>query len=162
MKPSKAEPSRSLVGIGNFRDTRRRLSGWLPHGSVLASFTSEDEMRIPANEKLLDEFRGPGQCEACGVWCNRREPHHIVTRGIGGNRLDLRINLIALGEAFACTCHTHHHNGHWPRTDHLLAIVAQREGMQPQQIKEAIRDIRRMPKGTPEEVWKALLPRRTI
>lgn len=84
------------------------------------------------NEKLLEEFRAPGRCEWCGKRCRVREPHHIYARGMGGaGRLDVRINLVALGStlAFECTCHTDHHAGERPLRDELLAVASAREGV---------------------------------
>lgn len=82
------------------------------------------------NEQLLEEFRQAGKCEWCGNRCRVREPHHIHARGMGGgNRLDVRINLVALGStlAFQCTCHTDHHNGERPLREELLAVACARE-----------------------------------
>ena len=70
------------------------------------------------DETLLDEFRE----SACEI-CSRRppsEPHHIESRGMGGgNRKDIRSNLVAL-------CAKHHrevHDGNIKR-DVLKAIVS--------------------------------------
>lgn len=53
------------------------------------------------DEELLDEFR-KGNCELCGC-SGPSDPHHLFERGMGGgNRLDIRINLMSLCR----TCHT--------------------------------------------------------
>jgi hypothetical protein len=65
----------------------------------------------------------------------------------GGFRLDVRINLIALGSsaAFQCQCHTEVHAGTISRAD-LLLIVAQREGVLQGEIETEIYRLRREPK----------------
>lgn len=103
------------------------------------------------NEKLLDEFRGHGVCELCRRWVFRREPHHWIARGMGGaNRLDVRINLIALCAAFSggMDCHARHHNGDGPSREKLLAIISRRERMEPQAIMDELRRLQRLPKGS--------------
>jgi hypothetical protein len=99
-------------------------------------------MRI-VDEKILDEFRGPGKCEWCGYvtrW--KRDPHHLWTRGMGGGgRLDIRINLISLCRL----CHDAVGLGHIARCD-LLAVVASRESTTQSQIEEEIWRLRRTPK----------------
>lgn len=82
---------------------------------------------IVKNEKLLKSMRESGLCEWCGVWCERREPHHIHARGMGGgSRLDIPINLVSLGTAGDCSCHAGAQRGNPPK-DILLAIAAERE-----------------------------------
>src|ERR1700722_12838836 len=65
------------------------------------------------NEPLLSSMRVPGLCESCRELCMRREPHHILTRGMGGaSRMDVRINLVSL----CPPCHRAHHDGNDPLT----------------------------------------------
>lgn len=87
-------------------------------------------MRV-ADRDLLREFREPGRCELCLKWCKKREPHHLWAKGMGGGgRLDVRINLIALGSTleWQCECHTRIHNGLVPKIV-LMVIVATREAI---------------------------------
>ena len=60
------------------------------------------------DEKTLDLYRGPGFCEWCRNWCVRREPDHIECKGMGGGRrLDIHVNLLALGSSLDLhPCHT--------------------------------------------------------
>ena len=107
-------------------------------------------MRI-VNEKTLDLFRGPGKCEWCGRLVRRREPHHIFGRGYGGaERVDVKINLIALCAVYAggANCHHELHQGRILRAD-LLAKVAAREGMLQAEVEAEVRRLRNAPKGTP-------------
>lgn len=99
------------------------------------------------NKELLNEFRRPGRCEYCGRVCKKlRDPHHLWGRGLGGGeRLDVRINLMSLGFAFDCNCHGKFHNGQIKKED-LVAIVAKREGTTPEAIEEEIWRLRREPK----------------
>lgn len=103
---------------------------------------------IHKDEKLLAEFRTAGPCELCYRWCNPREPHHLWGRGVGGGtRLDIRINLIALGSSrgFQCECHTRIGDGN---LDNAMAKakVANREGVSVDDIERRIMLIRRAPK----------------
>ncbi len=101
------------------------------------------------DELLLESFRAPGRCEYCGHYCQRREPHHIFSRGMGGgSRLDVRINLISLCPAFVGQeCHNQYHAGHILRCD-LLAIVAKREGRLQTDIEAEIYKLRRARKAS--------------
>lgn len=104
---------------------------------------------IVVNETLLDEFRGPGPCEWCGKPCKRREPHHLWARGIGGgSRMDIRINLIALGhsETFQCGCHKRIHAGGLDRHQ-MIEVVAKRERTDPDLIQAVVWLLCRTPKG---------------
>lgn len=104
-------------------------------------------MKIIDN-KLLSEFRTPGRCEHCKAWCEIREPHHLWGRGMGGgSRLDIRINLISLGQVFQCPCHRDFHDGHILKAT-LLALVAAREGCLQSDIEREIWRLRRAPKGS--------------
>jgi hypothetical protein len=96
-------------------------------------------MRI-VDEKLLDQFRAAGPCSWCREHCQRREPHHIHTRGIGGGgRLDVAINLVSL----CLRCHRSHHDGNEPLTCDLKAIVAAREGRLQDDIEAEIVALRK-------------------
>jgi hypothetical protein len=91
------------------------------------------------NQQLLQEFREKQQCE----FCLRRDPyaevHHVFGRGQEGcRRFDIAINLLVL----CIDCHTKYHNGRIEQWD-LLLIVADREGVTPQWIKEEIWRLRR-------------------
>jgi len=102
---------------------------------------------IVIDEPMLDLFRGPGRCEGCGKPCRRREPHHIKKRGLGGgSRLDIPINLIALGSAFDCACHIKAEAGTLPKAK-LLEIVAGREGRTPEQVELEIYRLLRTRRG---------------
>lgn len=100
-------------------------------------------MRI-VNEDLLDEFRAARVCE----WCKRKlrypaHPHHVFCKGMGSaTRLDIRINLIALGGPWDCNCHGEFHDGNILRCD-LLAVVSQREGRLQDEIEREIYALRR-------------------
>ncbi len=101
---------------------------------------------IVKQEEVLALFRGPGPCENCGKVCKRLEPHHWRCRGAdGGARLDLPINLIALGSAFDCGCHQRAQNGIIP-SEQILWIIARREGSTPRRIEARIWKILRTPK----------------
>lgn len=104
---------------------------------------------IVIDEKLLASFRQSGRCELCGKFCRRREAHHVWQRGVGGgNRLDLRPNLIALGatQSFMCRCHSDIHSGKIKR-ETVIAAVAEREGATPELLAEWIYAVRRLAKG---------------
>lgn len=78
---------------------------------------------IVRSEKTLEEFRTEGPCELCGLWCPRREPHHVGSRGhAGGSRLDIREALVGL-------CHPCHAlKGDDPRfLSTFLNLIAVRE-----------------------------------
>lgn len=106
---------------------------------------------IIKDAKLLKEFRTPGPCEWCGVWCAKREPAHIFS--VGAGRLDIRENLVALGSTpnFCCPCHTLSHNGKEPTREQLLEIAGKREGKTPEEITEKVWRLRR---DTKCKVWK--------
>ena len=95
-------------------------------------------MRI-IDEPLLQLFRDKQQCEYCGRKLRYRpEVHHVFARGMGsGTRLDIAINLIALGSWMDCSCHQRFHAGHIARHD-LLAVVAAREKMLQDDIEREI------------------------
>lgn len=100
------------------------------------------------SEATLDLFRTAGNCSWCGRYCQKREPHHLWPRGHGGGfRLDVRINLIALGSGslFYCSCHGMVHSGEIARHD-LLVLVANREDTRQQDIEAVIPWLQRLPK----------------
>jgi hypothetical protein len=96
-------------------------------------------MRV-IDEKTLDRYRGPGECEICHKMCKRREPHHLRAKGMSsGSRLDVDVNLISLGSSlsFECECHTKIHAGHISK-QHILEIVARREGRMVESIVDEV------------------------
>lgn len=90
---------------------------------------------IVKNELVLDEFRGVGPCEWCGISC-LRDACHIYS--VGSGQLDCRWNLVAMGSfrQMACVCHRKHHDGGRPTQADLLGIAAKREGMTVAEITE--------------------------
>ena len=121
-------------------------------------------MRIPYPD-LLKLFRTEGECEVCERPCLVREPHHIRARGVGDvHRLDIRINLIALGSSrpgLGCDCHERVHT--WPgvsvdaKTRLLLEKVAEREGdVIWHEIPELIWRIEALPQTTTEDELEEL------
>lgn len=101
-------------------------------------------MRI-VNELLLAEFRSRQRCELCGrATPEGCEPHHLASRGHGGGyRIDARPNLMSLCPG-PWGCHQKYHDGKVRRID-LLAVVANREGVSVEDIKEAIWKLQRTP-----------------
>lgn len=100
------------------------------------------------DEDLLALFRVPGECELCGVFCQAREPHHVWARGMGaGSRLDVRVNLVALGGTFRCSCHSWIHAGFIPKRA-VVSVVALREGMTVDGVISAVHRLLRAPKGS--------------
>lgn len=93
-------------------------------------------MRI-INPSLLESFRMKRVCEWCGR-ANRgshMEAHHLFCKGMGGgSRLDVAINLCALCRE----CHQSSHDGNEPTKIDLLAIVAQRESRQQDEMEREI------------------------
>ena len=95
--------------------------------------------------EFLAQFRGPGICEYCRRTVRNREPHHLFCRGMGGAcQLDVMINLMALCATFSGGQHCHHryHFGIIPKRE-LIAIVAHREGMTPEELEAEIRRLQR-------------------
>ena len=112
--------------------------------------------------QILDpDLRLAMRLKGCCEWCHQRRStvgHHLWTKGMGGNGwIDLFINLIAL----CAECHNDAENGFIQRCD-LLAIVATREKTTQDEIRAAIRDIRRLPKRSPWSAVAALIPQRRI
>lgn len=111
-------------------------------------------MRIE-DEPLLERFRNRLFCEGCGValrW--PAEPHHIFGKGHGGAfRLDVEINLVALGGRFDCNCHRKYHDGGGEAgREKFLARVAERTGRTVESIRSEIEGLQNRA-ATPEEKW---------
>lgn len=100
------------------------------------------------NEELLKSLAVAGRCEWCRKQCKLLEPHHIFTRGAG--RLDISVNLIALGSSIGfpqCQCHAECHSGEISRND-LLIAVGHRHKLKAYQIEEVVYCLRdRLPKS---------------
>lgn len=113
------------------------------------------------DEPLLDEFRAPGPCDLCGKQCDRREPHHVVTTGSNGGRLDVRENIVGVGKSedgnlrrrdfqMPCRCHDGAQSFDIPlRCVH--ACIADREGRTIEEIARFLTRLRRSPKGADVE-----------
>ncbi len=90
---------------------------------------------------LLASFRTKN-CE----WCGRKppsEPHHVSAKGMGGQQIDHRLNLVAL----CFKCHADHHDGREPRKHQLESkIIVPREGVTVDEIETFINNFRRLPK----------------
>lgn len=98
------------------------------------------------DEHLLDKFRTPGKCEVCGVRVKAREPHHLLSKGMGGgSRLDVAENIVAVGRSAPfplCPCHSRIHDGHISRAQ-LVAIIGRREGMKDEAVMEYLWSLKR-------------------
>ncbi len=109
---------------------------------------------IIIDEAMIAAYRLPGNCQWCGLFCSAREAHHLWARGIGGgSRLDIRINLIALGRTQPfplCPCHGEIHAGRIRRED-LLLVVAQRDGLLQDEIEMEIYRLLREPGEKPKK-----------
>jgi hypothetical protein len=91
------------------------------------------------DEDLLREFRAKRKCEHCRRVVSGCDPHHIFCRGMGGGgRIDHPYNLVGLCRE----CHCRVHAGQLERK-HLLAIVAEREGITEPQAVQLLMDLRR-------------------
>ncbi len=83
---------------------------------------------IIRDEKLLDLFRGPGACELCGKGCMKREPHHVIAKGMGGGRrLDIRINIVGVGSSPGMECQCHNNADTAAEKARCLRVIAERE-----------------------------------
>ncbi len=105
------------------------------------------------NRSVLNRFRSPGYCEHCGRWCDVREAAHVFTKGVGGgSQIDHPFNVVGLGTAFACGCHTRQHQTNRnPSRDDLLEIVAKRTGLgNTDYIRHLILTWQQLDKDTPE------------
>lgn len=115
-------------------------------------------MRIPRtgrDQATLDLFRGPGFCEMCGRWCRKREPHHVLSRGMGGGgTMDVRLNLVAVGSTtdWQCPCHTMIGAGKISMQA-VLDIVGRREKLPPETVRERLDELRRLPKDGEKPSW---------
>lgn len=93
-------------------------------------------MRIDDN-KFLDRYRKPGLCELCGKPCWKREPHHVIAKGMGGGRqLDCRFNIISLGSSPAFQCQCHDRIDRAGGRERCWSVIAIREQTSPEIIKE--------------------------
>ena len=110
------------------------------------------------NEQLLDLFRTSGQCEICLAKCPAREPHHLFCRGMGGgSRLDVRINLVAVGRSGRfCQCHTEIHDGNLA-VNSIFQVVSAREGFEIDDILDVMYLFRRLPKDPSERALRAAI-----
>jgi hypothetical protein len=107
--------------------------------------TQGEAMRI-IDPVLLSRFSGAGYCEICHEWCRRREPHHVMRRGVGGgSRLDHRLNLLAVGSAWCCGCHNAIHEGRISR-ERQISVVALRERLHPSEVQNELYRLIRLPK----------------
>lgn len=104
---------------------------------------------IIENNKTLKLFRKAGLCELCGLYCPRREAHHVGTRGhSGGSRLDIPAALLSLCPHWTGNdCHRLH--GDDPEyLDTFLGLIAFREGFESgQALQEYLWLVLRTPKG---------------
>jgi hypothetical protein len=108
------------------------------------------------NKALLREFHCVRDCEGCGrrVKCCG---HHIKPAGMsGGSRMDLRINIVAIGlTEFDCSCHMDFHDGRGQSCEkqkqRFLQAVGKREKCQWQDITPVVNLVWRAPKGSPWE-----------
>ena len=103
---------------------------------------------IIRDPELLASYHTPGLCEICGKRFAEREPHHFLARGMGGGgQIDVRWNLVALGSSkdFCCPCHTKIHAAEISR-EQVLAVIATREGVTPQQIVAELNRLRNLRK----------------
>lgn len=109
------------------------------------------------DEKLLKQYRTPGNCEYCNRYCPSREGHHVTCRGMGGGRrLDIDINLLALGSYPYCNCHMDYHEGHIDKFS-MEAKLAERRGLMQDDIRAVIRALLSLPKRPmPFEVDRVL------
>jgi hypothetical protein len=94
---------------------------------------------IIVNEDLLSYFRKQHFCELCGrriAYGEPAHPHHVECRGMGGGtRLDVALNLLS-----ACwQCHDKAHNGDAAKLrQEGIEIIAYREGLEVDQVQQAI------------------------
>ncbi len=96
------------------------------------------------SEETLDLYRGPGRCENCGAYSGHREPHHVLAKGVGsGKRLDLALNLVALGPAFSCQCHRDVQG----RVPLGARLVGRREGLDAGFVERRLWELVRAPKS---------------
>ncbi len=105
---------------------------------------------IIRNRKALERARCAGPCEYCGLWHERREPHHLLSRGHGGGtRLDIQQNLMSLCPFWKGN-DCHRLKGDDPRcAPEMFRIVAIREGfLDGDTLKWWLNGILALPKGS--------------
>ncbi len=95
------------------------------------------------DEAVLRLYRGPGKCAICGTFSPQREAHHVWSRGAG--RLDIGINLVSLGGAWSCMCHSRSQSYTIPRKA-VVESVAFREGLDAAFVAQRVPWLRRQPK----------------
>ncbi len=95
------------------------------------------------DEAVLRLYRGPGRCALCGTFSPQREAHHVFSRGAG--RLDIPINLVSLGGAWSCQCHTFAQQYITARA-RVVEAAAFREGLDYPFVAERVPWLRRQPK----------------
>ena len=94
---------------------------------------------IIKNPSLLASCRSKGRCALCGKYCNRREGHHVLCRGMGGgSRLDVKIHLVCVGSTRTRECDCHSRIDTKEGRERCLRIVADREKCQVEDIEEAL------------------------
>ena len=96
-------------------------------------------------EETLALYRGSGRCQLCGKACKARECHHVLARGMGGGRrLDVALNLLAVGSFPCCDCHALIHGGGRIERIMCLEAVAAREGTSWESVEEALHVLARL------------------
>lgn len=110
-------------------------------------------MRIE-NKDLCSSFAVPGSCEYCLRVCRMCHGHHIYPTGAGGgSRLDIRLNLVRLGDPFCCGCHRGFHDRNDPSKEDFLGIVRRREHCQDADVEAVLNSLAGLPKNPrPREV----------
>lgn len=85
------------------------------------------------------------RCEYCGE-SPRSDPHHVYAGAMGGSRIDLGINVVALCRH----CHMVHHGGHHPTKAECLGIIAarQKEWRTVDEIERELYRVRRLAKNS--------------
>jgi hypothetical protein len=115
------------------------------------------------DEPLLKLYRVAGCCELCGRWCSFREAHHVRTRGSG--RLDHRFNIVGTCPSMAANCcHTKIHfsglyvDGKRVTRARMEEIIAEREGVSPEEVRAEMDRLRRTPNDPGERRPKKRKP----
>jgi len=109
------------------------------------------------NDRFLAEYRLRGACEICNKMCHVREPAHVIARGLGGGkRMDVPLNLLALGSSIkmCCPCHTMQHQMNQPDDLEMFAMAAKREGctLTPDEVRDRMWLILRTPRTRDPEL----------
>ncbi len=100
--------------------------------------------RAVIDADCLNRFRGPGHCDFCKRYVDRREPHHLIRKGIGGgSQYDVSYNIAALCAAFSGgeDCHGRVHSGHILRCE-IVAVVSAREGLLQGELEDKLNELR--------------------